>query len=117
VKPGDNLVIMGKGMVVNTLASAKDYFARHHFNKYWGIIDAKIDGLKIVAEPNSQLILISGRNMFLKELNKFNQKMVQKASSKNPKSSMLHLMTIEEGESRPVSRKLSAEVEILHDDD
>jgi len=55
--------------------------------------------------------------MFLKELNKFNQKMVQKVGSKNPKSSMLHLMVIEEGESRPVSRKLSAEVEILHDND
>lgn len=109
-------------MCVNTLASAKDYFARHHFNKFWGIVDCKMDGLKIVAEPNSQLILISGRNLFLKELNKFNQKIVQKAGSKHAKNSMLHLMVIEDEEdmpckSRAVSRKRSVDAEIVHNAD
>lgn len=101
IKVGANLVILGKGMCVNTLATAKDYFARHHFNKFWGIVDCKIEGLKIVPEPNSQLIVISGRNLFLKELNKFNQKVVQTNGSKHAKNAMLQLMTIEDEEDSP----------------
>jgi len=81
-----------------------------------------MDGLKIVPEPHSQLILIAGRNLFLKELNKFNQKIVQKAGGKHAKNSMLHLMVIEDEEdspckSRPISRKKSVDAEIVHNAD